>query len=678
MNPLIWRKGVCDPHMHVFEDKVYLYATHDAPGHTDGFYMEDWQIWSSEDLIDWRLESVVRPEDFYCGGLNQCWALDAASKEGKYYLYFSTGDWGVGVGVSDNPAGPFEDVLGEALADYRVYPVGVQKWDPCVFIDDDGSAYLIAGTSKNVEPWDCYLIAKLEDDMIHLAEPMRRLEYIGNPWPEDKASIHKYGGRYYLTHSSYYAVSDNVYGPYEYVGNTGCNIDHGSYFTYKNQTYFASGGMDNPNPFLRASFLAPCHYRENGEIVIDQKIMEYGCGQYDAVWERIDAAWYFAASRECKVECGDGSFAAALLQGEYLYFPNIANIEENAVLKICASGAENAVIIIREDSLDGKSLGQCSIGEEKGIYEVALQCSHGKKSLYFVVEGSAEISWFSFQSNKKRYTLEPMVSRVGRGASLTYDVDASNHQVLQNMELRGAGMEGLADGGAGGEGILKVPYYCTGSDVQLNVFVNGEPQGKLDFPVTGQRCLGKTPKVSKMKVQLSPGLNKIRVASEDGYQMGRLAIDHITVESKFSNCGVCAAANALVEPMGNGCWDGFPQRESDPHAFSGRMVKHLGKPGDSITFEKVDGGEGGIYVFDIHYCRGEAGGSVYEILVNDVNCGEVEFGETGGFSAEYMKSLKVEIMLETGEENKICLRKTGEVDQGIYVDACSFYHLSDM
>lgn len=87
--------------------------------------------------------------------------------------------------------------------------------------------------------------------------------------------------------------------------------------------------MDNPNKYLRASFLAPCHYKKNGEIVIDQKIMENGCGQYDAAWKQIEASWYFAASRECKKENELGEFVMELLTGEYLYFPNITNIEEN-------------------------------------------------------------------------------------------------------------------------------------------------------------------------------------------------------------------------------------------------------------------------------------------------------------------------------------------------------------
>lgn len=133
MNPLIFRKGVCDPHIHIFEGKAYMYATHDAPGYTEGFCMTDWQIWSSENLIDWKLEAVIDPADFYCGTIDQCWALDAAYRNGKYYLYFSTGYWGVGVAIADHPAGPFWDALGHALADQDTYPENIPKWDPHVF-----------------------------------------------------------------------------------------------------------------------------------------------------------------------------------------------------------------------------------------------------------------------------------------------------------------------------------------------------------------------------------------------------------------------------------------------------------------------------------------------------------------------------------------------------------------
>ena len=75
-NPISPRMGVCDPHMHIFGDRVWLHASHDAIPGSDGFCMHDWQIWSSADCVEWVLEATVRPEDFHMGASSQCWATD--------------------------------------------------------------------------------------------------------------------------------------------------------------------------------------------------------------------------------------------------------------------------------------------------------------------------------------------------------------------------------------------------------------------------------------------------------------------------------------------------------------------------------------------------------------------------------------------------------------------------
>ena len=79
-----------DPHIHVFDGKAYLYATHDKSADNTTFVMEDWWVWSSTDLVEWTQESVLKPEDIYIGkGFKSAWATDAAEKHGKYYWYFS-------------------------------------------------------------------------------------------------------------------------------------------------------------------------------------------------------------------------------------------------------------------------------------------------------------------------------------------------------------------------------------------------------------------------------------------------------------------------------------------------------------------------------------------------------------------------------------------------------------
>jgi hypothetical protein len=114
-NPIIPRKGVCDPHIHIFQDRAYLYASHDFSIDNKDWIMEDWQIWSSGNLVDWDYETTVNPSDTYMGKANKCWATDAAFKNGRYYFYFSNANIDTGVLVSDNPAGPFTDPLGKPL-----------------------------------------------------------------------------------------------------------------------------------------------------------------------------------------------------------------------------------------------------------------------------------------------------------------------------------------------------------------------------------------------------------------------------------------------------------------------------------------------------------------------------------------------------------------------------------
>ncbi|MFW6146273.1 MAG: hypothetical protein ACOC7R_02960 [Planctomycetota bacterium] len=46
-NPLIGGRGVADPHVRIFGDRAYMYATHDRSPDNDRFIMEDWWVWSS-------------------------------------------------------------------------------------------------------------------------------------------------------------------------------------------------------------------------------------------------------------------------------------------------------------------------------------------------------------------------------------------------------------------------------------------------------------------------------------------------------------------------------------------------------------------------------------------------------------------------------------------------------
>ena len=60
-----------------------------------GFLMKDWWVWSSGDLVDWQLESIVQPNVSVPWSTQserqECWATDAAFANNRYYFYLSVG-----------------------------------------------------------------------------------------------------------------------------------------------------------------------------------------------------------------------------------------------------------------------------------------------------------------------------------------------------------------------------------------------------------------------------------------------------------------------------------------------------------------------------------------------------------------------------------------------------------
>lgn len=59
--------GLCNPHIRICGDRAYLYATHDKGPDTGNFTMDDWWIWSAPDLVHWKHECTIRPEETYYG-----------------------------------------------------------------------------------------------------------------------------------------------------------------------------------------------------------------------------------------------------------------------------------------------------------------------------------------------------------------------------------------------------------------------------------------------------------------------------------------------------------------------------------------------------------------------------------------------------------------------------------
>lgn len=260
--PLVSEIYTADPSAHVFNNKIYVYASHDIPStHVEKdcgsqYDMKDYRVFSMDSI-----GGVVTLHDIALDlkdvpwAKRQLWAPDAAYKNGKYYLYFPAKNiddvFRVGVAISDKPEGPFKAEPNFIKGSYSI--------DPSVFTDDDGNSYMYFGgiwggqlqrwENNTYTAFDCSKqdrddpesaaisprIAKMTGDMLDFDEDVKEIQILdkeGVPLLTkdydrrffEACWMHKREGVYYLsystgdTHNIVYATSDNPYGPFTYQG----------------------------------------------------------------------------------------------------------------------------------------------------------------------------------------------------------------------------------------------------------------------------------------------------------------------------------------------------------------------------------------------------------------------------------------------------------------------------
>jgi hypothetical protein len=376
-NPIVPNQGLNDPHIHVFNDTAYVYASHDKSMDNKKFIMEDWWVWSSPDLVNWTKRSVLNPKDTYIGkDFSSCWATDVGYKNGKYYWYFSEGNEQTGVVVGNSPVGPWTEPLGKPLLTSDLTPT--DEYDMAIF-EENGEHYIIFGV------WD-YYIAKLNHDMISLAETPKKI-IINNPRgpyntdgenkkmpTDDKPFVHKYNGKYYLSWGCFYAMSDNLYGPYEYKDsvikeesfaegysaptwpNGFLQGRHGSFFEWHNQWYYVYCDISQTgNRYFRDAFISYVHYKNNGEMETI-RVDGVGVGNYDAN-SSIEAEDYFKSDGVIKTENTIGGFSIQPQKdGCYVLYPNMKGLSNKNSLELEVIAREATEIEVRENSPKGKLL----------------------------------------------------------------------------------------------------------------------------------------------------------------------------------------------------------------------------------------------------------------------------------------------------------------------------------
>ena len=285
-NPIIHDQFTADPTARVFNNRVYLYPSHDIPapptateiaGHpaSEWFCMADYHVFSSDNLTDWTDHGVIVSQERVPWGKPDAfsmWAPDCVEKNGKYYFYFpdapkSGRGFAIGVAIADSPIGPFRLEKEPIL--------GVTGIDPCVLIDKDGSAYIYwsgmgirgAKLKENMTELDGELTEMkfprrndAGDDTPQLP-PMKvggqQMEGLPEGFKEGPFAFRR-GDWYYLTfpwvrgktdnganptETLAYAMSKSPLGPWDFKGiimaehSNGCWTNHHSLVEFKGEWY---------------------------------------------------------------------------------------------------------------------------------------------------------------------------------------------------------------------------------------------------------------------------------------------------------------------------------------------------------------------------------------------------------------------------------------------------------
>ncbi len=256
--PLVTHIYTADPSAHVFDGRIYIYPSHDIDAgiafNDDGdhFDMQDYHVLRLDSptgvAVDCGVALDIKDVPW---ASRQMWAPDAATRDGRYFLYFPAkrpdGIFQIGVAVGDRPEGPFKAERKAIESSYSI--------DPAVFADDDGSFYMYFGgiwggqlqkyrdnrydagheEPANDEPALGARVARLRPDMREFAESPREiriLDEVGAPLLAgdherrffEASWMHKYQGKYYFsystgnTHFLCYAIGDSPYGPFTYQG----------------------------------------------------------------------------------------------------------------------------------------------------------------------------------------------------------------------------------------------------------------------------------------------------------------------------------------------------------------------------------------------------------------------------------------------------------------------------
>jgi len=415
-NPIIRNQFSADPTARVFNGKVYLYPSHDivAPPdknlRKDWFCMEDYHVFSSENLTDWTDHGMIVTQTkvpWLTKANYDMWAPDCVFKNGKYYFYFPVAGK-IGVAIADKPEGPFT-VLDQPVT-------GAGGIDPSVLFDKDGKAYIFTAGGR-------IRVAKLKDNLIETDGPAQVIDNLPTKGLIEGPFAFERNGKYYLTYPHVentierleYAMSDSPMGPYKIVGvimdesTSGCWTNHQSLVEYKNQWYLFYHDRDYSPKFDKNRSVRADSLTFNAD------------GTIKKVIPTLRGVGLTMASSEIQIDrysrLGDGASIALIdtvntFAGWNTVFkaPN-SWVQYNSVdfgskktksIEVNAKSATGGTIQVRADKVDGPVVAEVAIPKGSDLKAVEAKVSKAQKGVHnlFVVlkDSPVEVDWIKFHN----------------------------------------------------------------------------------------------------------------------------------------------------------------------------------------------------------------------------------------------------------------------------------------
>ncbi|WP_441286938.1 glycoside hydrolase family 43 protein [Sorangium sp. KYC3313] len=497
--PIASHRYLADPASLVHDGRVYLYGSNDddnvkADGSDDGYKMASFVAISSSDMKNWTDHGeVIRvPRD--ASWAANTWAPSLVERNGNIYMYFANNGSGIGVAKSDSPTGPFRDAKGSALITSSTPGASGQNiwlFDPGVFIDDDGQAYLYFGGNGEQNA----RVIKLNNDMVSVSGSAIAMTV---PYFFEAAWMHKRNGVYYLSYSTNpangmridYLTSSSPTSGFTHRGTVGPqppknnnNNNHAAIFEFGGSWYHAyhnrsvANDAGEPPGYRRNLGIESFTYKEDGSIVPVTYTTD-GLKQVKNLdpYARVEAET-FNAQRGIETErCEEGGMDLSLINnGDWVRLRGVDFGEgaESFSARV-ASGAEGGSIELRLDARDGKLVGTCAVGATGGWQKwsdvsCAVDGAAGVHDLYLVFTGGG-----SNLFNMNFWQFSPVG---GEGA--------------------GGGGTGGSTSGGGGDGSVSSVSASSGGDV-------GAGSGSGGAPSTGAATGGGSPS-STSAAQASSG-----------------------------------------------------------------------------------------------------------------------------------------------------------------------------